>query len=266
MNDARGKLTWQHRFADVQTKTDAFNFYSSTEDVLRIDLGYTGILSGLIGQELHFYAFQLQEIFKGKNDLLANAGGGSDPYNGWAFTKESETHIIDIPVLGWDLKPKNYSHYFTLLGTNAANATIRAAFRETLKTDPLFDPDPKILFGAGAEAFAGAPVGDSSSTFNYNPGNATVDISNLPVRDYLLAKSFPARTGALGSRTISAQVSIEWQKAMLDMFTQYRTDDNAWPSREGVGNNIRVWKHSDFRNVPYVHVYQLYEKLTTKED
>jgi hypothetical protein len=48
------------------------------------------------------------------------------------------------------------------------------------------------------------------------------------------------------------------------MFNLYRTDNDAWPSGEGI-NNAKVWKHSDFRNVPYVHVYKLYEKMTAKE-
>ncbi|QBG48330.1 alpha/beta hydrolase [Verrucomicrobia bacterium S94] len=268
-SDARSELTWRHRFADIQTKTDAFNFYSSTEDILRVDTGYTTIVSGLLHGDLGLYAFQLQELFKGKDDPIANAGGGSDPYTGWGFTTNSDTHIFSMGIprtdIGLNLWPRWPHYHHEQLETNAANTAVRNAFRETLKTDPLFRPNPPVLFEPGAEAFAGSTIGLCGYTFNYDLPSATIDIADVPVRDYLLAKSFPARTGALGSRAISEQVSTEWQKATFDMFNLYRTDEDAWPSREGI-NNIRVWKHSDFRNVPYVHVYQLYEKITGKEN
>ncbi len=263
-DDVRTNLTWRHRFADVQTHTDAFNFYSSTEDVLRVDEGYTTLFSGPLDWDIWnaterfgLYAFQLQEIFKGKSDFGADAGGGSDPYTGWGFTTESDTHIVSTPLLDIDLWPKNPSFQHGQLSTN--NPTQRAAFLETLKTDPLFRPEPAELFGLGGAAFAGATIGTSGFTFNYDINNATMNISNLPVRDYLLAKAFPARTGALGSRSNN---HTTWEDANFDMHSLFMTDPDEWPTKDG-GNP--EWRHSAIRDLPYVHNYKLFDKLNGKE-
>ncbi len=257
--DARSGLTWRHRFAEVQALTDAFNFYSSTEEVLRIDTGYTSLISGLGDGGFQVYAFQLQEVYKGKDSTLADkAGGGSDPYTGWGFTTESDTHIYSTPGLDVDFWPINPSYHRQQLGTNA---TVRAAFRETLKTDPLFNPNPPELVGAGAEAFAGSTVALSGFIFNYDINNATMDIVNVPVRDYLLAKSFPARTGALGSRG-----NGKWPltTANFDMSTEY-IKLGQW-IRTDTYNGTLEWRHSDVRDAAYVYVHMFFDKLTAKEE
>ena len=257
-SDARSKLTWRHRFADIQQKTDAFNFYSSSEEVLRVDTGYTFLISGFIDGNFKLYAFQLQELYKGKNDWFAiAAGGGSDPYLGWGFTTESDTHIISTPLLDIDFWPRNPRYYYEQLDTKTANAPARAAFRETLKTDPLFRPEPEILFNEGAAAFAGAAVGTCGYTFNYDLPNATVDIANVPVRDYLLAKALPARTGPLGSRNNS-----KWEEINFDMSEIYMTNPMGWPHREG---DIPQWWHSDIKDVPYIHNYRFFDAITAQE-
>jgi len=134
-------------------------------------------------------------------------------------------------------------------------------------TDPLFKPEPEILFGAGAAPFAAGLVGSYESIFNYDNGSAssgefeaTMDISAVPVRDYLLAKAFPARTGALGSRAISAQVSTEWQKATFDMSTQLRN-----PYASILPGDDDYWIHSAIRDFPYVHMCNFFRKLVGKE-
>ncbi|MEE9369480.1 MAG: hypothetical protein V3V05_11560 [Pontiella sp.] len=256
-NDARSELTWRHRFADIQEKTDVFNFYSSTEDILRVDTGYTSIVSGLLHGNYGLYAFQIQELFKGKNDAIANIAGGSDPYIGWRFTKESETHIIDVPVVGWDLKPINKHIYFDKLDTTAANASVRAEFRNTLKTDPLFRPNPPELFDAGGSAFVEQTMATSGFTFNYDLHNATVDIADVPVRNYLLAKAFPARTGPMGSRA-----NGKWHPTdgNFDMSTQFRN-----PYAPVLPNDEDDWTHSAFKDYSYVHMCNLFRRLLGRE-
>lgn len=259
VGDARAELTWRHRFADIQQKTDAFNFYSSTEEVLRIDTGYTSLVSGPADwdfwnllENAKVYTFQLQEIYKGKDDPAANAlGGGSDPYAGWGFTTESDTHIYSTPLLDIDFWPVHPRFHHEQLATNAS---VRDAFRETLKTDPLYRPNPPELFGSGAESFAAATVATCGYTFNYDVNNATVDISDVPVRDYLLAKAFPARTGALGSRSNS-----EWPPttANFDMSSQLRN-----PYAPVLPNSDDDWVHSAIREYSYVHMCNFFKKLT----
>jgi len=259
-SDARSRLTWRHRFADLQQKTDAFNFYSSSEEVLRVDTGYTSLISGFIDGNFKLYAFQLQELYKGKNDWFAiAAGGGSDPYLGWGFTTESDTHIISTPLLDIDFWPRSPRFHHEQLDTAAANVSVRSTFREKLKTDPVFRPEPEILFSDEAEFFAGATVGTCGFTFNYDLPNATVNIANVSVRDYLLAKAFPSRTGPLGSRGNSMWPPTT---ANFDMSSEYMTNPAGWPHKE---DNIAKWWHSDIRDVPYVHNYSFFDTITAQE-
>jgi len=260
VNDVRGKLTWRHRFADIQTHVDAFNFYSSTEDVLRIDTGYTALISGFFDGGFHVYSFQLQEVYKGKDSSLADkAGGASDPYTGWGFTTESDTHIYSTPLLDIQFWPTHPSYHRDQLGTN--DLATRAAFREILKTDPLFVPNPPELFGTGGDTFAGSTVATCGFTFNYDLPDATVDIAAVPIRDYLLAKAFPARTGALGSRLNTKWHLTDGNFNMADKYIK----PGQW-IRPDTYNETLEWRHSDMRDAAYVYVHKFFDKLTAKEE
>jgi hypothetical protein len=261
--DERATLTWRNRFGDIQTRTDAFNFYSSTEDILRVDEGYTALFSGPLDWDLWnlnkkfgMYAFQLQELFKGKSDKLltdlADAGGGSDPYTGWGFTTESDTHITETPLLDIKLWPKNPRFYREQL--DPANPAQRAIFLETLQDDPLFQKDPPELFGTGGSSFVGSTIGTCGFTFNYDVNNAAVSIANVPVRDYLLAKAFPARTGPLGSRPNG---NLIWDTVNFDMSTQLKN-----PNAPDLPNLDKDWVHSAIRDNAYVYVCNFFKKIT----
>ena len=120
------------------------------------------------------------------------------------------------------------------------------------------------LLQAGADPFAGATI----ATFNYDLPDATVNIENVPVRDYLLAKAFPARTGALGSR-----LNSEWdpQTGNFDMSDPdanetLMTDPSNWFDSEQEYQGRAAWYHSDIKDAPYVHIYKLYNKMTGKEN
>ena len=54
----------------------------------------------------------------------------------------------------------------------------------------------------------------------------------------------------------------------FDMPALFMTDEDAWPQTEEPwdeeeqgGEEIPVWHHSDFKEVPYQHVRKLYEKF-----
>jgi hypothetical protein len=293
-SDDRSKLTWRHRFADIQTKTEAFNFYSSTEDVLRVDTGYTTSMAGLIDWDLFdvdenksLYVFQTQEMYKGKNDFSAIiAGGGSDPFAGWGFTTESDLHIQKLRINKINLEIELWPKYPSYQGEelDQTNESRRNEFREKLKSDPLFRPEPEILFGDNGASFAAGVVGDYEHIFNYDgqtgnlfeylPGighkvpidipmygdlESSMDVSNVTVRDYLLAKAFPARTGALGSRSNNIQV---WRDVNFDMHSLYMNDPAEWPTKAG---NNPEWRHSAIRDLPYAHNYKFFDEVTGKE-
>ena len=228
-----------------------------------MDEGYTTLFSGPLDWDiwnakdrLGLYAFQMQELFKGKSDFGADSGGGSDPYTGWGFTTESDIHIKEF--LGVDLFPISPSYHHLQLSTN--NPAQRAEFREDLKIDPLFRPNPKPLFDESSGAtFSAATLGTCGYTFNYNSSDTTLNLDNVPVRDYLLAKAFPARTGALGSR---GNANLVWSSANFDMYNLYMTDPSQWPTKDG---NNPEWRHSAVRDLPYAHHYKFFDRLTRKE-
>jgi len=130
-----------------------------------------------------------------------------------------------------------------------------------LKAIPLFRQEPEELFESGALDFAGGTVGDDGGNLEYNTGDNGLNISQVKIRDWLLAKAFPSRTRPMGSTANS-----KWDEVlnfnMSDPTEGFMTDPNAWHHKE---NNIAKWWHSDIADMPYVHLYQLYEKIVTKE-
>jgi hypothetical protein len=153
------------------------------------------------------------------------------------------------------------------LSLESGNSEVRAAYLENLKTDPLFNRTPGILFGDQAAAFVGGKVGSYEDVLDYDNGELIgapdIDVSNVEVRDWLLAKGFPSRTGPMGSSTVDQTLNAWGDYNNFDMFTEFRTDPDKWPSKQEDGT--KIWKHSDWKNVPYIHVYKMFEKITGKE-
>jgi len=266
VNDVRGKLTWRHRFLNIQDRTDVFNFYSSTEDVLRIDEGFLLLFDALSNK----YVWQIQEHFKGRlnsnwiTGIYDGLGGAASEYCGWGFVKKEPTeHIHGIGI--FEFAPRRAR---TLHAKLAADNPEQQQELDKLKTDPLFRHDPPALFEAGGGAFAASTIATSGFTFDYDMHNATYPIGNVPVRDYLLAKAFPSRTRPMGSTQNPQQAwfSGNFDMSDPDLTETMMTDPSKWYDREKPYNGQYVWKHSDFKNAPYVHVYKLFKKITGKED
>lgn len=273
--DARSELTWRNRFADIQDRTDVFNFYSSTEDVLRTGDGFTTFLNAVsVGIHTDYYiptgfsfqsglyAWQIQEIYKGRSGFFNTGwipgllGGGSSGYAGWDFVKDSDNYYYTF--FGLNLWPKQPRTWQERLSTDNPD---RNTWLNVVRDDPLFQHKPSELFTAGAESFAGGTVASHGSTLDYNTSNDTVPIDDVSIRDWLLAKAFPATTRPMGS---TAHSKTLWSEANFDMHSLYMTDPASWPSEDVNGN--KIWKHGDLKDVPYVHVYKLFKKLVTKEN
>jgi len=271
--DARSELTWRHRFADIQDKTDVFNFYSGTEDVLRVDaeIGLLDlIVKGFVMKVIPTgfnpngtYAWQIQEMYKGLDQIphINAPGGGISKYVGWGFVKGDSQHIEPrwAGILG-------HKPVYPQVVSNALNqaGSDRADYLESLETDPLFRHEPEELFDPGAAAFAAGTIGTQGSGLEYNTGDNGLDISNVKIRDYLLAKAFPSRTRPMGSTANS-----KWDEVlnfnMSDPTEGFMTDSGIW-IRTDKYNGIFEWRHSDIKDAPYVYIYKFYEKLTTKEN
>jgi hypothetical protein len=154
------------------------------------------------------------------------------------------------------------------LSIDPENAAVRTAYLETLKTDPLFNRTPDILFGTGGATFAGGTVGQYEDVLDYDNGEFVgapdIDVSAVKISDWLIAKGFPSRTAPMGSALNKAE---KWELVNYDMshpIEGFMTDFNRWPSIQSDG--AKIWKHSDWKNVPYVHVYKLFDKITGKAD
>jgi len=275
--DARSELTWRNRFADIQSRTDVFNFYSSTEDVLRTGDGFTTFLNAVsVGIHTDYYiptgfsfqtgqyAWQIQEMYKGRSGFFGTGwipgllGGGSSKYAGWDFVKDSGNYYYTF--LGLNLWPKQPRIWQERLSTSNPD---RNNGLNVIRDDPLFLHEPAELFGAGAESFASGTVASYGSALDYNTSNDTVPTDNVLIRDWLIAKAFPATTRPMGATHVG-DIGGGWADANFNMHSLYMTDLASWPSEDMSGN--KIWKHSDFMDVPYVHVYKLFEKITTQED
>ena len=117
--DNRCNLTWRGRFANVVS--NAYNYYSSGDEVLEIDDGTPDVFSGGLFH-LERYAWHKQEIFKGTSII------GGTSWAGWGFFRIFETQyydvasanaastndLLDVPV---------FAHYpwNTLMNTNMTN-------------------------------------------------------------------------------------------------------------------------------------------------
>jgi hypothetical protein len=109
-------------------------------------------------------------------------------------------------------------------------------------------------------------VSNYASYLDYTSDDTDLDISNVLVRDWLLAKAFPSRTGPMGSAK-----NKEWDDDRnYDMSdpnsnkTLMTDSDNWFDDDKYLGR--ATWHHSDWKNAPYVHVYKLFDKITTKEN
>lgn len=292
--DPRSKLTFRHKFADIQEKTDVFNFYSSTEDILRVRNDVNNILQSITDIDIELFmhivpvgldissqcAWQLQEMYKGMNNWAVEyGGGGSSPYTGWSFTEFDGRHQIDKKVKQPGGPPPTYTYTKysesphearTALDTAPGNASIRAEYLANLQTDPLFNRMPWQLFEAGAFNFAGGLVGSYEDVLDYDNGEVSggpdIDVSAVKVSDWLLAKGFPSRTGPMGSMVVG-DIGGGWDDTSnFDMHNLYMTDSSEWIFKKPSSNQENEWRHSSWKDAPYVHVYKLFEKITTKEN
>ena len=255
VNDARGKLTWRHRFLDIQDKTDVFNFYSSSEEVLRIDEGFVSFVSAASTK----YAWQVQEHFKGRlnsnwiTGIYDSMGGAASEYCGWGFVEEEPTdHIIGIG--SFELAPrKPRTLHEKLANENPEQAQELAK----LASDPLFKHDPAYLFGPAGDLFAAGTVATYGSHLDYNSSNATYPIWDVKITDWLIAKAFPARTRPMGSSNNS-----KWDEDVnVDMHVECKNPTSGLPS----GDDHDEWYHNDIRKAPYLYVHRLFDQITGKE-
>ncbi|QBG48704.1 hypothetical protein EGM51_15315 [Verrucomicrobia bacterium S94] len=256
-SDARSGLTWRNRMSNAVNRVEsAYNFYSSTEEVLRVDDGCDSYISSAI--QPGYYSWMIQEWYKGlkgyrwwlDNSLADWVAGGSSEQCGWAFTRDpnsGNTYLAHDGRWFYDtLRPPEW-----VAGQLSTNA---AAYKETLKTDPLFKAEPSILFTASGNSFVNSFVTEQAAHLDYTESW----LDNVLVRDWLLAKGFPARTRPMGS---TRSLSVDW--ANYNMASDDPYDNglmlHGWP-RDTEYNGLLEWFHGDYKDVAYPYVQELYKK------
>jgi hypothetical protein len=82
----------------------------------------------------------------------------------------------------------------------------------------------------------------------------------LQVRDWLLAEAFPATTLPMG-----ANENGKLRDNNIDMSQPTpdgcKTNEIAWPRPQTVLLPTKEWRHSDYKEISYQHVYEFYRKI-----
>ncbi|MCP3874439.1 MAG: hypothetical protein GY699_14950, partial [Desulfobacteraceae bacterium] len=238
--DNRSRLTWKDRLKTVVT-TNIYNFHSSTENVLANYEGST-FLEGITAN-----SWAKQEKFKGRPQLLPNAGGGYSPYAGWGFNFGINSGLGWSKLLIDTGTMKTYRQY---TAEEAKNEIIDVNNGEILKTEPFFTANPEELFDpATGSAFVMRRVGDTDLNDYYHD----LDAPNVSVRNWLLAEAFPATSWAMGSNPHEKMTNFN----MSDIFI---SDSGHWPEDRKDGG-AKLWWHSDYKDLSYQHSYKFFKEI-----
>ena len=241
-NDHRKELTWRGRFANVGdgvNGTEVFNFYSGTEEVLRKYEGNSVVLEG----GTQFYCWVKQEKFKGTGNFLAGLAGGSNDFCGWGFNMLDNDEDGSPLYYNLNEDEKPYVKQPDELSLDSYD----------LVHQPFFKPYPRELFQDGASHLINATIESQPEIC------AEWIVKNATVRDWLLAKAFPALTLPMGANPNNAE---NWKKNNFDMLPSFATSQARWPRTETEeGREKPVWFHSDYKDIAYQHVHKFYEKI-----
>ncbi|HBI15455.1 MAG TPA: hypothetical protein DDY20_08085 [Desulfobulbaceae bacterium] len=272
-SDNRHQLTWRDRLGTVPSDK-VFNFFSSTEDVLRAypddDLvNIFELLKNLdnFNSYLSISTWVKQEKFKGRRsffNIASNLCGFSSSYCGWSFNTD------------WDVakEPPEDNPDGTPVKVHRTPAQAALIPTDALQKNPFFSLPTFKLFGADlAELVSDIPEDPAPSTFvmkNISETDLTGYYENnqpahelVKVRDWLLAEAFPATTLPMGAKRNPILYQREQNVDMSGVKDETggccKTSEDLWPREDPeIG---RPWFHSDYKVVPYQHVNSFYKKI-----
>ncbi len=267
--DNRSQLTWRNRLDKVVSDdvgTKVYNFYSSTEDVLRRyaddDLLWDGA-----GANPRMYSWVKQEKFKGRRDRIGNipqvgadVGGSSSNYGGWSFNSGYSK---------WSPLSLNQKRHYTpeeaaleIGGTALKPVPFFALDVWHLFSDPDSILEPSLdnlvesVGGVTPSDFVLKKVSETGLK-GYYANNASAH-GRVLVRDWLLAEAFPATTLPMGGNE-NGKLIIEGHN--LNMAILFKTNEALWPRGSSFVPSVRDWWHSDFKDVPYQHTCEFYKRV-----
>jgi hypothetical protein len=260
-SDARSTLTWRNRMSNaVYRVNSAYNFYSSTEEVLRVDENCRSYWSTLQNWEYEwppveggYYAWQIQEWYKGTAAFIPSVmAGGASRQAGWGVVEDiSSMHMEYNMSYGYMLRFSSW--------VEDQLASNEAAYKNDLRSDPFFKHEPEVLFTTNGSAFVSDFVMNQAAHLDYKPQSTDL----VKVRDWLLAKGFPARTRPMGSSFISPASGWISVNMASDDSDDYGLMLHEWPRSNRyidiTGTERLEWRHGDFKDVAYPYVQELYK-------
>jgi hypothetical protein len=256
-NENRGTLTWRNRLSRAVSDR-VYNFHSSTEDVLRRypddNVLFDG--NGWSLEALAISSWVKQEKFKGRRSILNPAddvAGVSSNYCGWSFSGDWQKGLI-IKRLYTPEEARD-----EISDDQLRSKPFFALDNRHLFPNPqsLLDPSLAELASPTGSVFVSQWVSETGLT-KYYKDNLQAH-AKVKVRDWLLAEAFPATTLPMGANRNNVFQDVENQN--IDMSRDRdngccKTSEGLWPDdRKG------EWKHSDYKDISYQHVYEFYGKI-----
>jgi hypothetical protein len=248
--DARRGLTWRKRLDKVAPTGKVYNFYSSTEDVLREYTGDNLLFDGTFW-DFGDFTWVKQEKFKGRS-MFMNVGGVSSPFCGWGY---NPNYYITVD----DGNGSTYDRRYTVEEAAAfANGLDHENNPVDLKTNLLFNlrSELEFLLQDDDGASINRKVSQEPALTSYYENNRKAH-ELVTVRDWLLAEAFPSTTLPMGANentkllTNNFDMSEDSSKGGC-----CKTSEASWPlDRKG------EWKHSDYKEISYQHTYEFYKKI-----
>jgi hypothetical protein len=219
--DNRYDLRWLDRFGII---LNAYNFYSSGEEVLDNNDGTVPLLQPGNPTLLGDLAWAHQELHKGDEIIELLSG---DRHGGWFFNLQNDDYRITA------VQPLPPSSAALLTPLQLAEDSFFLRFQED---------DNKYLAYKGLELYG-------------EPGDLTASLQagQYETRAKVIAEAVPALSYAAG-RNNMASFSTPSSDRNHDINILYK---NGWGASRGGQNR---WLHSDARNMAYLYTFKLFEK------
>jgi hypothetical protein len=250
--DERSNLTWRGRFGILP---QAYNFYSSTENVLANGDGNNpGVSPAFPWSNGGTLAWVSNEMNKGHPSMVSYST--LDVHAGWGFNRSSLDEFpdgwrTDIGFLETDFVDGHFSTRMLSPSEIAALSLTDEELSEVLRSMPFF----RRFQSADADYFSLYKADDL-----YQPlGSGSLGTSQEEkylTRAKILAEAIPSLSFAAGRNPIPDFDILSGEIRNFNMSSDFK-NGNQWPSDRETSD----WWHSDFKDVSYQYVFPLFNKF-----
>lgn len=237
--DNRGKLTWRNIFDNPQLLSNAYNFYSTGEEVVEnADAGesFTGntVSAPFVGLTRHTWV--AQEIAKGSDSSIASAA--FDNLNGgWEF---------NYRAIGFSQPARGYYKF--------RDFPLNATTRKYEPSEGHEITDTQLRVKPFHRHFIYPDL--------YDPAKGSAEAGDDQKRYKILATGVPSMSFAIAANSLTKLDMVNpGENRNFNMQTQLKSDEAPayWPELDE--DHPNDWGHSDFKDVCIQLVYPMYEKI-----